>query len=161
MYWPLKGSVAIIFRPIEHTLLTHKIEIVNWPRLKVHYQEKTTIIKTALKRRHEKDAYHFLDRPGQVTLARLYSGHNRLNAHMHRKLKIVPSSTCTCGEEDQTTMFFREVTDTNQSESHSGHQQLRFTRNCMGAWRTWRRLPTWSLLLYWSCRRTRRRRRRN
>ena len=28
------------------------------------YQEKTTIIKTALKPRKEKDAYHFLDRPG-------------------------------------------------------------------------------------------------
>ena len=27
------------------------------------------------------------------------------------------------------------VTNTNQSESHSGHQQLRFTRNYMGAWR--------------------------
>ena len=26
-----------------------------------------------------------------------------LNAHMHMKLKIVPSPTCPCGEEDQTT----------------------------------------------------------
>jgi len=55
-------------------------------------------------------------------------------------------------------MFFRYVTDTNQSESHSGHQQLRFTRNYMAAWRTWRRPPTSSLLLDWSCKRTRRRR---
>ena len=44
-----------------------------------------------------------LDRPGQLVLARLRSGHNRLNAHMHRKLKIVPSPSCPCGEEDQTT----------------------------------------------------------
>ena len=58
----------------------------------------------------------------------------------------------------QPSMFFRYVTDTNQSESHSGHQQLRFTRNHMGAWRTWRRPPTSSLLLDWSCKRTRRRR---
>ena len=29
-------------------------------------------------------------------------------------------------------MFFRDVKDTNQSESHSGHQQLRFTRNYRG-----------------------------
>ena len=28
----------------------------------------------------------------------------------------------------QLSMFFRDVTDTNQSESHSGLQQLRFTR---------------------------------
>ena len=45
------------------------------------------------------------------------------------------------------------------SESHSGHQQLRFTRNYMGAWRTWRRPLTSSLLLDSSCRRTRSRRR--
>ena len=58
----------------------------------------------------------------------------------------------------QPSMFFRDVTDTNQSESPSGHQQLRFTRNYMGAWKTWRRPPTSSLLLDWSCRSTRRRR---
>ena len=57
----------------------------------IYVYEKTTIIKTALKPRKDKDAYHLLDRPGQVVLARLRSGHNRLNAHMHRKLKIVPS----------------------------------------------------------------------
>ena len=54
----------------------------------------------------------------------------------------------------QPSMFLRYVTDTNQSESHSGQQQLRFTRNYMEAWRTWRGL----LLLDWSCKRTRRRR---
>ena len=47
----------------------------------------------------------------------------------------------------------------NQSESHSDHQQPRFTRNYMGSWRTWRRPPTSSLLLDWSCKRTRKRRR--
>ena len=31
----------------------------------------------------------------------------------------------------QPSMFFRDVTDTNQNESHSGHQQLRFTRTYM------------------------------
>jgi len=102
------------------------------PSISIHYQEKTTIIKTALKPRQEKDAYHLLNRPRQVVLARLLSGHNRLNAHMHRKLKIVPSPMCPCGEEDQS-MFFRDVTDTNQSESHSGFQQLHFNRNYMGA----------------------------
>jgi len=30
---------------------------------------------------------------------------------------------------------------------------LPFTRNYMGDWRTWRRPPTSSLLLDWSCRR--------
>ena len=44
------------------------------------------------------------------------------------------------------------------TQLHSGLQQLHFTRNYMGAWRTWRRPPTSSLLLDWSCKRTRRRR---
>ena len=39
----------------------------------IHYQVKTTIIKTALKLRQEKDAYHLLDRPSQMVLARLRS----------------------------------------------------------------------------------------
>ena len=47
-------------------------------------------------------------------------------------------------------------------KSCNGHQQLRSTRNYIGAWRTWRRphhfIKTSSLLLDWSCRRTRRRR---
>jgi len=74
---------------------------------------------------------------GQVVLARLRSGHNRLNAHMHSKLKIVPSQRVPVVRRTrQPSMFFRDVTDTNQSESYSGHQQLRFTRNYMGAWRT-------------------------
>ena len=57
-----------------------------------------------------------LDRPGQVVLARLRSGHNRLNAHMHRKLKIVPSPTCPCGEEDQTTEHVLQRCNRHQPE---------------------------------------------
>ena len=57
-----------------------------------------------------------LDRPGQVVLARLRSGHNRLNAHMHRKLKIVPSPTCPCGEEDQTTEHILQRCNRHQPE---------------------------------------------
>ena len=124
------------------------------PSTSIHYQEKTTIIKTALKPRQEKDAYHLFDRPGQVVLA-------RLNAHMHRKLNIVPSTTYPFGEEDQTTEHVLQRCNRHQPEriAHSGHQQLRFTRKYMGAWRTWRRPPTSSPLLDWSCRRTKRRRR--
>ena len=124
----------------------------------IHYQEKTTIIKTALKPRKEKDAYHLLDMPGQVVLARLRSGHNRLNAHMHRILKIVPSPTCPCGEEDQTTEHVLQICNRHQPERIAQWPSATpFTRNYMGAWRTWRRPP---LMLDWSCKRTRRRRRR-
>ena len=84
------------------------------PSTSIHYQEKNTIIKTALKHRKAKDAYHLLDRPGQVVLARLRSGHNRLNAHMHRKL--VPSPTCPCDEEDQTTEHVLQRCNIHQPE---------------------------------------------
>ena len=70
----------------------------------------------ALKPRKDNDAYHLLDRPGQVVLARLRSGHNRLNVHMHRKLKIVPSQTCPCGEEDQTTEHVLQICNIHQPE---------------------------------------------
>ena len=90
-----RGSIRSLCR---HNIVTQCACIVttSWaqeeqPSTSIHYQEKTTIIKTALKPRQEKDAYHLLDRPGQVVLARLRSGLIRLNAHMHRKLKIVPS----------------------------------------------------------------------
>ena len=86
------------------------------PSTSIHYQEKTTIIKTTLKPRQEKDAYHLLDMLGQVVLARLRSGHNRLNAHMQRKLKIVPSPTRPCGDEDQTTEHVLQRCNRHQSE---------------------------------------------
>ena len=38
----------------------------------------------------------------QVILVRLRTGHNRLNSHMHCKLKLAPSPTCPCGREEQT-----------------------------------------------------------
>ena len=44
-----------------------------------------------------------LSRKQQVILMRLRTGHNRLNSHMHRKLKLASSPTCPCGPEDQTT----------------------------------------------------------
>ena len=47
--------------------------------------------------------YHLLSRKQQVILARLRTGHNRLNSHMHGKLKQASSPTCHCGQEDQTT----------------------------------------------------------
>ena len=131
------------------------------------HREESNVPTIVQKQRHlcrqhrqEKDAYHLIDRPGQVVFARLRSGHNRLNTHMHRKLKIVPSPTCPCGEEDQTTEHVLQRCNRHESERIAQwpsttplHQKL------YGAWRTWRRPPTSSLLLDWSCRRTRRRRR--
>ena len=83
------------------------------PSTSIHYQEKTTIIKTALKPRQEKDAYHLLDRPGQVVW------HDCVPATTgptHRKLKIVPSPTCPCGEENQTTEHVLQICNRHQPE---------------------------------------------
>ncbi|KAK7097237.1 hypothetical protein V1264_004247 [Littorina saxatilis] len=38
-----------------------------------------------------------------VTIFRLRTGHNRLNKHLHSKLKVVPSPMCPCGEAEQDT----------------------------------------------------------
>ena len=78
--------------------------------------------------------------------------------HLITKYCFVSQYQWLCSQMGMHTCSFLYYM-TNQSESHSGHHQLRFTRNYMGAWRTWRRPPTSSLLLDWSCRRTRRRRR--
>ena len=53
--------------------------------------------------RSQRDDYHLLSWKQQVVLVRLRTGHNRLNSHMHRKLKLAPSPTCPCGQEEQTT----------------------------------------------------------
>ena len=46
-------------------------------------------------------------------MARLRSGHNRLNAHMHRKLKsFLPQRVLVVRRTRQPSMFFRDVTDT-------------------------------------------------
>nr|KAG5706536.1 hypothetical protein BaRGS_028707 [Batillaria attramentaria] len=41
-------------------------------------------------------------RQEQVILLRLRTGHNRLNAHMHRKLGLAPNAECSCGTGEQT-----------------------------------------------------------
>ena len=53
--------------------------------------------------RSQRDDYHLLSREQQVVLVKLRTGHNRLNSHMHGKLKLAPSPTCPCGQKDQTT----------------------------------------------------------
>jgi hypothetical protein len=55
------------------------------PDVQVSYKEKVTIIKAITKPRQEPDAYHSLNRPEQVMMVRLRSGHNRLYAHMNKK----------------------------------------------------------------------------
>ena len=53
------------------------------PQNNISYKEKVTVIKTMMKRKPAKDDYHLLERQEQVTIFRLRTCHNRLNAHMH------------------------------------------------------------------------------
>ena len=71
--------------------------------LPITIKQKKTIIKNMFRVKTIHDDYHKLDRAGQVILLRLRTGHNRLNAHMYKKMKLVPSSMCICNIEDQTT----------------------------------------------------------
>ena len=64
---------------------------------------KRRLIRTLSMPKLQRDDYHLLSRKQQVILVRLRTGHNRLNSHMHRKLKLAPSPTCPCGQEEQTT----------------------------------------------------------
>ena len=69
----------------------------------VSFSEKNqTLIRELTKPKLQRDDYHLLSRKQQVILVRLRTGHNRLNSHMHRKLKLAPSPTCPCGREEQT-----------------------------------------------------------
>jgi len=64
-------------------------------------RECKTIIKSIF--RHTKKpnySYHILPRKQQVIIFRLRTGHNRLNSHMYRVMKV-PSPLCPCGEADQ------------------------------------------------------------
>ena len=69
--------------------------------LPITIKQKKTIIKNMFRVKKIHDDYHKLDREWQVIIIRL--GHNHLNAHMNRNMKLVPSSMCICNIEDQTT----------------------------------------------------------
>ena len=71
--------------------------------LPITIKQKNTIIKNMFRVKTIHDDYHKLDRAGHVILIRLRTGHNRLNAHMYKKMKLVASSMCICNIEDQTT----------------------------------------------------------
>ena len=74
----------------------------------VNFNEIKSFIKALSLPHKSRDDYHLLNREQQSALVRLRTGHNRLNAHMCRKLKLVPSPTCSCGLADQTAEHILE-----------------------------------------------------
>ena len=71
--------------------------------LSITMKQRKTIVKNMFRVKKIHDDYHKLDRAGQVILVCLRTGHNRLDVHMNKKMKLVPSSICICNIEDQTT----------------------------------------------------------
>ena len=51
---------------------------------------------------NQSDSLHKLNRPEQVILFRLRTGHNRLNAHMYNKFKVGESEMCPCNADIMT-----------------------------------------------------------
>ena len=87
----------------------------------VSFSKKKTPIRGLTMPRSQRDDYHLLSREQQVVLVRLRTGHNRLNSHEHRKLKLASSPTFLCGQEDQThSMFYKDAPFTNVQEKMCG-----------------------------------------
>ena len=72
--------------------------------LPVSFTEMKTIIKSLYSTPHQQDSYHQLSRSEQTIIFRLWTGHNRLNQHLNRVLKVTPSPMCLCGEAEQDTI---------------------------------------------------------
>ena len=70
----------------------------------ISYTDEKTISKTLTMKRwkqqhpnfKQSDSFHRLNRPEQVILFRMRTGHSRLNAHMYRKFKVGESGMCPC-----------------------------------------------------------------
>ena len=69
----------------------------------VSFSEMKTCIKSLHRPRQLHDSYHQLTRGEQVVIFRLRTGHNRLRHHLHRKLHLLTSPMCPCGDAEQTT----------------------------------------------------------
>ncbi|XP_041369744.1 uncharacterized protein LOC121383715 [Gigantopelta aegis] len=71
----------------------------NW----VTHEEMKSHIKSLYRPPKQTNDYYLLYRQEQVNIFRLRTGHNRMNQHMHKRFRLVPSSMCSCGEAGQTT----------------------------------------------------------
>jgi len=83
----------------------------------VSLAEMKNIIKSLYRKPKLQDSYHHLSRPEQTVIFRLRTGHNRLNKHLNRVMKVVPSPMCPCDEAEQDT--------THILQSCKNHQALR------------------------------------
>ncbi|VDI60876.1 Hypothetical predicted protein [Mytilus galloprovincialis] len=81
----------------------------------VCFSEMKTIIKSLFNTPQQQDSYHQLTRSEQTTIFRLRTGHNRLNLHLHKVMKVVPSPMCPCGEAEQDTAHLLQSCNLHQA----------------------------------------------
>ncbi|CAG2245305.1 unnamed protein product [Mytilus edulis] len=81
----------------------------------VCFTEMKTIIKSLFNTPQQQDSYHQLTRSEQTTIFRLRTGHNRLNQHLHKVMKVVPSPMCPCGEAEQDTAHLLQSCNLHQA----------------------------------------------
>ncbi|CAC5373543.1 unnamed protein product [Mytilus coruscus] len=82
---------------------------------RVCYTEMKSIIKYLFNTPQQEDSYHQLTRSEQTTIFRLRTGHNRLNQHLYKVMKVVPSPMCPCGEAEQNTAHLLQSCNIHQA----------------------------------------------
>ena len=85
-----------------------------------------TLIRAALWQRTERDDFHFLNWWQQVVVMRLHTGHNLLNAHMFRKMKLAPSPAAVL-KTTQPNMYCSNAHFCKQQDKMCGQQQYSYT----------------------------------
>ena len=85
-----------------------------------------TLIRAALWQRTERDDFHFLNWWQQVVVMRLRTGHNLLNAHMFRKMKLAPSPAAVL-KTTQPNMYCSNAHFCKQQDKMCGQQQYSYT----------------------------------
>jgi len=75
------------------------------PQLKISYGKEIlwSRLPRKTKCRTANNDYHFQNRQDQLTIFRLYAGHNMLNAHTYSKFRLSQSPQCSHGIEQLTT----------------------------------------------------------
>lgn len=79
--------------------------------------EMKTIIKSLYRKPKLQDSYRHLSKPEQTVIFRLRTGHNRLNKHLNRVMKVVSSPMCPCDEAEQDTTHILQLQEPSGIET--------------------------------------------
>ena len=85
------------------------------PANQVCLTEMKTIIKSLFKTPQQQYSYNQLTRFDHNNIFRLRTGHNRLNQHLNRVMKIISSPMCSRGEAEQDTAHILQTCKNHQA----------------------------------------------